>query len=121
MRTKPRLLVVFAAVVALATAGCAPSLVLDGRDLNGSQWRAILVAGQPPAVDAAPTLIFESGTVHGFAGCNTYGSQGPASIVNGRLKLGDLLQTVGGCVETGGVLSGSKTRMSFSFKFPPDF
>jgi heat shock protein HslJ len=88
-------------VVALLIAGCS-SLTVDDHDLEGTRWIAVSVVGRAPIAGSEPTLRFEGGVVSGSMGCNTYASQGSATITNGRLRLGTTLMTLGRCIETGG-------------------
>jgi heat shock protein HslJ len=76
--------------------------MVDGRNIDGTAWRAVSVVGRLPAVGSEPTLRFESGAVRGYGGCNGYTGQGPASIVHGVLDLGDMLMTLGGCLDASG-------------------
>lgn len=85
-----------------ALVACSPSLVVDSRSIDGTAWQAVSVVGRQPAVGNEPTLRFESGAVRGYGGCNGFTGQGPASIVNGALDLGDMLMTLGGCLDASG-------------------
>ena len=78
------------------------SLAVDGRNLGGTSWRAVRVVDKVPAVGSEPTLVFESGGVRGFGGCNGFTGQTPASIDNGKLDLGEILATLGGCLDASG-------------------
>jgi heat shock protein HslJ len=85
------------AIVPLLLAACS-ALEVDGQNLEGTTWKAVSVAGQPPIVGSEPTIVFDPQGVHGSSGCNGYTGQKPASIWNGNLKLGEMLLTLGACV-----------------------
>lgn len=87
--------------LAVAVAGCTPLLV-DGRDVDNTAWRAVSVAGRVPPAGSEPTLRYDFATVEGNAGCNGYVGQRQATITNGRLDLGEVLATLGGCVDAQG-------------------
>jgi heat shock protein HslJ len=89
------------AVLAAGVAACTPLLV-DGRDVDNTTWRAVSVAGRVPPAGAEPTLRFDFATVEGNAGCNGYVGQRQATITDGRLDLGEILATAGGCVDAAG-------------------
>jgi heat shock protein HslJ len=92
---------VLVVAVAIVLAGCSP-LVVDGRNIDGTAWRAVSVDGRSPATGEEPTLRFEFGSVHANGGCNGIVGQEPASIAGNRVDLGDLLMTTGACLDGNG-------------------
>jgi heat shock protein HslJ len=69
--------------------------------LEGVTWRLVSLTGlDPAALAAAPrplTVLFESGRVAGFAGCNQFG--GSYAIEGDRMSLGALVATKMACAE----------------------
>ena len=85
-----------------ATLAACSSLLVDGRSIDNTAWRAVSVGGQVPEPGHEPTMQFEAGTVRGNAGCNGYTGQEPARIDRGRLDVEDTLITLGGCIDAQG-------------------
>jgi heat shock protein HslJ len=52
-------------------------------NLDGTNWRAITIAGASPVSEQEPTLSFAPPTIQGTDGCNLYSAMG--SVVDGRL------------------------------------
>ena len=78
-RRSPSSGVLVLVVLAAAVAACTP-LMVDGRDVDNTSWRAVSVAGREPPAGAEPTLRFDFATVEGNAGCNAYVGQRQATI-----------------------------------------
>jgi heat shock protein HslJ len=91
--------IVAIALVCLIAAGC-QSIVVDGRNVDRTSWRATMILGQAPGVDSAPTLSFEGASIRGSAGCNSYSLE--VSIEFGVFKAGEGLKTLGACVGPNG-------------------
>jgi heat shock protein HslJ len=86
-----------ASLAAVVLAACT-SLTVGGYRLSGTSWTAVSVGGEPPVAGWEQTITFDAGGVHGSAGCNGFAGQGPVTISNGHLELGDILTTLGACV-----------------------
>ena len=86
------LAVVVAASLALGACGVLPGAAPD---LEGSGWRAMLVAGHQPIAGREPFLRFSDGKVTGSGGCNQIG--GRATIDGGRIAFTELSGTAMGC------------------------
>ena len=99
----PRLIA--ALLVLLVAAGCGataspspsapptePPLVLEG-----TSWRAILIADEEPAPANPVSLALDGGRVEGNTGCNSYGAD--AELDGGRLVVGEVQMTLAACVE----------------------
>jgi heat shock protein HslJ len=93
--------VLLALVSAALLAGCA-AVIVSGRNIDGTAWRATSVAGMAPVVGREPTLRFEYGWLNGSGGCNGIASQAPIVIRNDRLESLDMLMTLGECLTDGG-------------------
>jgi heat shock protein HslJ len=66
------------------------------RMLRGSSWSLGEVDGVTLDIERAPTAIFGTGRVGGFAGCNSYGADA-WSVEGGRLLISDPMTTLIGC------------------------
>jgi len=87
--------------LAVLLAACSGD-VIDGRDLDGTRWIAISVAGHPPVAGREPTLNIVDGRVSGSAGCNGYASQDAMAIDRNRIVIGSTLITLGRCLQSDG-------------------
>ena len=76
--------------------GCGPDAVVDGVALEGTHWRALMVAGLPPVVGHQPTLAHEGVVAQGFAGCNDY-SWTYRSLPGGGISVAGLSQSERPC------------------------
>lgn len=86
------------AVLLLAMAvgfGACASLPGAAPNLEGTGWRAILVAGTQPVHGSEPTAWFDGGRISGSAGCNRYG--GLARVEGGRLTVTEGTMTLADC------------------------
>jgi heat shock protein HslJ len=69
-----RLLVALLLGLLVARCGATPPTAQEPVVLEGTSWRAVLVAGRQPPVGAEPRLTFEvAGKVSGTDGCNHFG------------------------------------------------
>ena len=84
----------WAAVPAVLVAAC-QLLPAAPTDLDGTAWRAVAVAGQPPVAGAEPTIRFDGARLTGSTGCNTFGAG--FGIVGERLNVGELVMTEIAC------------------------
>jgi heat shock protein HslJ len=89
-----------ALVVSLIVAGCADVRV-SGINIDGTTWTATRVVGMTPIRDREPTLRFEGGRLNANDGCNGITGQGQVSVVNDHFVPGEMLQTLGLCLEGG--------------------
>jgi heat shock protein HslJ len=78
--------------------GTAPTLEEVG-------WRAVLVAGRPPAAGREPTLRFANGKFTASGGCNQIG--GRFSFDGSRLEITELGGTAMGCPAPIGEIEGA--------------
>jgi heat shock protein HslJ len=86
------LLFVLIALVACNSAGPSGNIALEG-----TEWRAVSVAGQAPVPRQEPTIAFGAGVVKGSGGCNSYG--GNARIDAGRLIVDQVASTLRACLD----------------------
>jgi heat shock protein HslJ len=100
-------LLALALVVAAIASACASAGVSDpgaAVKLDGTSWKAILVAGQPPVAGREPTATFADARVQGTTGCNQYG--GPYTQSDGSIGFGPLMSTMMGCEAAIGEVEG---------------
>ena len=99
-------------VVSLIVAGCADVRV-SGINIDGTAWTATSVVGMTPIPDREPTLRFEGGRLNANDGCNGITGQVPVSVVNEHFVPGQMLQTLGLCVEGGEPWDGNAVAELF--------
>ncbi len=97
--------------MALLLAACAgagtPTPTPVTNALDGTQWRLILLQGEPPLEETVITLAFDRGILSGSAGCNQYGG-GPDSgpylaTLEGAIAITQTAITVRLCPEPPGI------------------
>jgi heat shock protein HslJ len=90
------LLMIILGFLAIACASGAPGPP-GGIRLEGIEWRALSIAGQPPSPRNVPTLRLTGSTVSGSGGCNRY--SGGARFEDGRLVIDGLAMTAMACLD----------------------
>lgn len=99
---KPRLLLILATVLALATTACAGGTAFSPRGpatpaagLDGRTFLSRAVSGRALVAGSTVRLSFKAGSVSAGAGCNSM--SGTYAIVDGVLHAGQLASTEMGC------------------------
>ena len=93
------LLVLLVAAACGATASPSPSAPPTEPPfvLEGTSWRAILIAGEEPPPTNPVTLALNGGRVEGSTGCNSYGAD--ARLESGRLVVDEVQMTMRACAD----------------------
>lgn len=102
-------------IAALVLSACASEIDSDvgsapaaaQGDLWETSWVAQTIASKPVAPLGAVTMNFQTGTVGGNSGCNTFG--GDVTLDGAKISFGPLISTKMACIEGG--------RMSQEFAF----
>ncbi len=72
--------------------------------LEGTSWKAILVAGQPPVAGREPTATFASDRIQGTTGCNQYG--GAYTQTGAAIEFGAMMMTLMACEDDVSAVEG---------------
>jgi heat shock protein HslJ len=70
-------------------------------DLQGSNWRAILIRAAPPVIGAEPTIRFDGDQAGGTTGCNAYGGSFQLDA-DGTFRMDSMIMTEMACDEPRG-------------------
>ncbi|HYN69720.1 MAG TPA: META domain-containing protein [Candidatus Eisenbacteria bacterium] len=66
-------------------------------DIQGIEWRAVSVAGRPPAANHVPTIKLDGTRAGGNAGCNSYGAD--VAVTGTSIKVSQVMQTEMACAD----------------------